>query len=80
MDPLDHYIYHGWKEGRTPSSKFDGEYYLDRYPDVKASKMNPLVHYVPVSYTHLRNMRLGLHCCMQKMGAKMLLKNLFMKF
>jgi glycosyltransferase involved in cell wall biosynthesis/SAM-dependent methyltransferase len=46
MNPLDHYIYHGWKEGRTPSSKFDGEYYLDRYPDVKASKMNPLVHYV----------------------------------
>ena len=46
MDPLDHYIYHGWKEGRNPSENFDGNYYLKRYPDVKGSKINPLVHYV----------------------------------
>ena len=46
LNPLDHYIYHGWKEGRTPSKKFDGNYYLKKYPDVKRSKMNPLVHYV----------------------------------
>ncbi|NMC58674.1 MAG: hypothetical protein GYA51_04700 [Candidatus Methanofastidiosa archaeon] len=46
MDPLDHYIYHGWKEKRTPSTKFDGNYYLKRYPDVRESKINPLVHYV----------------------------------
>ncbi|HOI39390.1 MAG TPA: acyltransferase [Methanobacterium sp.] len=46
MDPLDHYIYHGWKEGRTPSKLFDGNYYLERNPDVKESKVNPLVHYV----------------------------------
>ena len=46
MNPLDHYIYHGWKEGRTPSKKFDGNYYLERYPNVRKLKMNPLVHYV----------------------------------
>jgi len=46
MNPLDHYIYHGWREGRTPSIKFDGNYYLRRYPDVKKSKINPLIHYV----------------------------------
>jgi acetyltransferase-like isoleucine patch superfamily enzyme len=46
MDPLDHYIYHGWIEGRTPCKKFDGNYYLKKYPDVKGSKINPLVHYV----------------------------------
>jgi lipopolysaccharide biosynthesis glycosyltransferase/glycosyltransferase involved in cell wall biosynthesis/acetyltransferase-like isoleucine patch superfamily enzyme len=46
MDPLDHYIYHGWREKRIPSTKFDGNYYLRRYPDVKRSNVNPLVHYV----------------------------------
>jgi len=25
---------------------FDGNYYLERNPDVKESKINPLVHYV----------------------------------
>ena len=46
INPLDHYIYHGWMEGRTPSKLFDGDYYLERNPDVKESKVNPLVHYV----------------------------------
>jgi len=46
MNPLDHYIYHGWREGRNPSEKFDGNYYLKKYPDVRESNMNPLVHYV----------------------------------
>lgn len=46
MNPLDHYIYHGWKEKRVPSLIFDGNYYLKAYPDVKRAKMNPLVHYV----------------------------------
>lgn len=40
-----HYIYYGYKEGRQPSKKFDGNYYLQTYPDVKASHLNPLIHY-----------------------------------
>jgi len=46
MNPLDHYIYHGWREKRNPSKEFDGNYYLESYPSVKDSGMNPLVHYV----------------------------------
>ena len=46
MNPLDHYIYSGWMEKRSPSKKFNGNYYLRKYSDVKKSKTNPLVHYV----------------------------------
>ena len=42
-DPIIHYIYHGFKEGRNPSPIFDGNYYSKKYPDIK--KLNPLVHY-----------------------------------
>ena len=46
INPLDHYIYHGWKEKRVPSTKFDGNYYLKKYSDVRKSEVNPLIHYV----------------------------------
>lgn len=46
VNPLDHYIYHGWKEKRVPSTKFDGNYYLKNYSDVRKSEVNPLIHYV----------------------------------
>ncbi|CEL25322.1 hypothetical protein MB9_1687 [Methanobacterium formicicum] len=46
LNPLDHYIYHGWKEKRNPSPNFDGNYYLRKYSDVRKSNTNPLVHYV----------------------------------
>ncbi|MCE7697902.1 MAG: glycosyltransferase [Methanobacterium paludis] len=45
VDPLLHYMYHGFKEGRTPNPSFDGNYYLKMYEDVKNSNLNPLVHY-----------------------------------
>lgn len=46
MNPLRHYLKHGWTEGRNPSPRFDGNAYLRAYPDVMAAKMCPLVHYV----------------------------------
>lgn len=46
VDPLWHYVTHGWKEGRNPSEYFDTVYYLNSNPDVAASGMNPLVHYL----------------------------------
>jgi glycosyltransferase involved in cell wall biosynthesis len=45
MDPLLHYLYHGFKEGKKPNPTFDGNYYLQRYNDVRSSNINPLVHY-----------------------------------
>lgn len=46
FDPLQHYILHGFSEGRNPSPFFDSSYYLGRNPDVAASGMNPLLHYI----------------------------------
>lgn len=40
-----HYHSIGWKEGKSPNPYFDGEKYLKRYPDVKESGMDPLLHY-----------------------------------
>ena len=45
VDPLQHYLVRGWREGRDPSAFFDTNWYLARNPDVKASGMNPLLHY-----------------------------------
>ncbi len=46
VDPLWHFVRHGWKEGRNPSPEFDTGHYLQHNPDVKAADMNPLVHYI----------------------------------
>ena len=45
MDPVEHYLKYGWKEGRNPSKKFNTKEYLDLNPDVTAANINPLLHY-----------------------------------
>ena len=37
---------HGAKEGRDPHPLFDTKFYLKQNPDVAASEINPLVHYI----------------------------------
>lgn len=44
-DPLTHYIFQGWKEGKDPSSDFDNDFYLDKYISVRKAGFNPLIHY-----------------------------------
>ncbi len=44
IDPLSHYLRTGYKYGLNPSKQFDGNYYLQKYPDVKNSGLNPLIH------------------------------------
>ena len=46
VDLLEHYIEHGWREGRLPSRSFDGVGYLAAYGDVRASGANPLMHFL----------------------------------
>ena len=45
MDPIQHYLEHGWREGRDPCESFSTEGYLAHNPDVRADGINPLVHF-----------------------------------
>jgi lipopolysaccharide biosynthesis glycosyltransferase len=46
IGPIEHYLKHGWIEGKNPSATFNTKKYLNRYPDVAAMGINPLVHYI----------------------------------
>lgn len=44
VDPFEHYLLWGWREGRNPSPDFDTRFYVARYLD-PAQDENPLLHY-----------------------------------
>ena len=46
IDPAEHYLKFGFKEGRNPSPAFDGNWYLSHYHDVAEKGFNPLIHYI----------------------------------
>ncbi|MCF6204917.1 MAG: glycoside hydrolase family 99-like domain-containing protein [Methylococcaceae bacterium] len=46
VNPLNHFLKFGWKEGRNPSEHFDCSYYLKNNPDVNSSGGNPLIHFI----------------------------------
>lgn len=50
VEPLWHFVDHGWKEGRNPSEKFDTSFYLRMNLDVKNAGCNPLIHYLQHGY------------------------------
>lgn len=52
--PAEHYMTHGWKEGRNPGPAFDTLLYLERYPDVGDSGMNPLWHFIEFGHAEGR--------------------------
>jgi len=45
VDPRQHYLNFGWKEGRNPDAFFDTNYYRAQNPDVAAAKLDPLLHF-----------------------------------
>ena len=45
-DPLAHYIETGWREARDPTAWFSTLGYLESYPDVRQSGLNPFYHYL----------------------------------
>jgi len=45
VDPLQHYLSNGWKEGRNPNAYFNTNWYLNQNPDIRAAGLNPLQHY-----------------------------------
>jgi SAM-dependent methyltransferase len=52
MDPLMHYVEHGWRSGYDPNPHFSTRAYLQSRPDVARAGVNPFVH-------HLRDEGLG---------------------
>ncbi|UFZ01823.1 glycoside hydrolase family 99-like domain-containing protein [Bradyrhizobium ontarionense] len=45
VDPFEHFVFHGYKEGRNPSADFDTKFYIQRYFKGKTDQ-NPLLHYL----------------------------------
>ena len=45
LDPYQHLMTYGWREGRDPSLAFSTSKYLAANPDVAAAALNPLLHY-----------------------------------
>jgi hypothetical protein len=45
-EPIVDFLERGWRLGLDPSPKFSTSFYLQAFPDVAASGMNPLIHYV----------------------------------
>ena len=46
LDPVAHFVWYGWTEGRKPNPYFDPAWYLASNPDVVETGMNPLLHYL----------------------------------
>ncbi|WP_397420243.1 hypothetical protein [Phenylobacterium sp.] len=45
-DPLEHFMAHGWHEGRDPNPDFSVLEYLAAFPDIAASGANPFLHHL----------------------------------
>lgn len=45
MEPLYHFVRHGWRENRKPNPAFDTKWYKDTYFE-QLKGANPLVHYI----------------------------------
>src|SRR5690606_11035021 len=48
LDPLSHFLRHGWRELRNPSAQFDVWWYWSTYLDPTSEAVNPLEHYLVV--------------------------------
>lgn len=46
IDPLEHYLSDGWREGRDPNPFFSTAYYLQSSPDVRERGFDPFYHYL----------------------------------
>lgn len=46
VDPFEHFLKVGWREGRNPNREFSSLEYLQMYPDVVHTELNPFAHYL----------------------------------
>jgi hypothetical protein len=54
VDPLEHFVAIGWREGRDPGPAFSVSHYLETNPDVAAAGVNPLAHYLDTGWRERR--------------------------
>lgn len=54
-DPVWHFLKHGHTRALDPGPHFDSEQYLQAYPDVKASRLNPLFHFLEYGVAERRH-------------------------
>jgi glycosyltransferase involved in cell wall biosynthesis len=47
-DPFQHFLLHGWNEGRSPNATFNIAEYLEMNPELGGMGVNPFSHYVIV--------------------------------
>ncbi len=57
MEPLEHFLVSGWREGRDPNPNFSVVDYLEANPDIAAIGVNPFVHYLRQGRTEGRRPR-----------------------
>lgn len=69
MDPLDHYMSHGWREGRDPTPYFSTAFYLSTYSDVRLSRVNPFWHFIVSGRSEGRAGRLDFPRLEEKSGS-----------
>lgn len=46
IDPLEHYVLFGWKEGKNPNFWFDTSSYIKANSDIDFSKINPFAYWI----------------------------------
>ncbi|CAI4169458.1 hypothetical protein ALT1644_50016 [Alteromonas macleodii] len=56
LSPEHHYLSLGYKLSFDPSAEFSTHLYLDKYPDVRESGINPLVHYLTHGFKENRKL------------------------
>lgn len=57
IEPLEHFLQHGMREGRNPNSAFDGENYVRANPDIALFPYGPFMHYICFGYSEKRPLR-----------------------
>lgn len=55
LGAISEYVENGARIGKWPCQAFDTSFYMSRYPDVAASRINPLLHYCEFGGRELRN-------------------------
>ncbi len=60
VDPFEHFMTWGWREGRDPNKRFLMAPYLEANPDIVAAGVNPFAHYVVTGRGEGRPLKLDL--------------------